>query len=120
MRGVNPGKYRHRVGIEEKVDTQDPTTGVITSTWQTVSLDSDTPLDSVPAQVLTGPGRELHAAETKLAETDARINMRWFEGLDEAMRVTWDGKVYGIISIETDETARREYRLRCKGLTDGA
>lgn len=121
MRGVNPGKYRHRVGIQEPVDAQDATTGVITRTWATVSLDSDTPLDSVPASVMTGPGRELHAAGTKLAETSARISLRWFAGLTEAMRIVWDGRVFDILSIETDETARREYRLRVKdGLTDGS
>jgi SPP1 family predicted phage head-tail adaptor len=117
---VNPGKYRHRVEIQEKVEAQNPVTGVITATWQTVSLDSDTPMDSVPAQVMTGQGREMHAAGTKLAETDARINFRWFPGLDEAMRVIWDGKTYGILSISTDLTGRREYRLHCKGLTDGS
>ena len=120
MRGVNPGKYRHRVHIQEKVETQDSETGAISHTWETVYLDSDTPLDSVPAEVLTGPGRELAAADTKLAETTARIQMRWFAGLDAAMRILWDGRVYDILSIETDETARREYRLRVKdGLTDG-
>ncbi|HKK31096.1 MAG TPA: phage head closure protein [Alphaproteobacteria bacterium] len=121
MRGVNPGKYRHRIQIQEAVDAQDPTTGVITRTWATVSLDSDTPLDSVPARALTGQGRETHAAGTKLAETEARFEFRWFAGLTEAMRIVWDGRVYDILSIDTDETARREYRVRCKGgLTDGS
>lgn len=73
-----------------------------------------TTLDSVPAEVMTGPGREMHAAGTKLAETAARINMRWFPGLSPAMRILWDGHTFDILSIETDLTARREYRLRCK------
>lgn len=119
--GVNPGKYRHRVEIQEATDDQDEETGTITRTWSTVYLDTDLPLDAVPAEVLTGPGRELHAAGTKLAETTARINLRWFPGLREDMRILWDGKVYDILSIETDSTARREYRLRCKdGLSDGS
>ena len=122
--GTNPGKYRHRIHIQEPVDALDGDSeedGSITRTWSTVYLDSDTPLHAVPAEVLTGPGRELQAAATKLAETTARINFRWFPGLDETMRILWDGKVYDILSIETDSTARREYRLRCKdGLSDGS
>lgn len=118
---IRSGKYRHRIHIQEPIDSQNQTTGAITRTWNTFSLDSDTPLDSVRAEVLTGPGRELHAAGTKLAETAARINFRWFPGLREDMRILWDDKVYDILSIDRDATGRREYRLRCKdGLSDGS
>lgn len=106
--------YRHRIHIQEPVDTQDATTGIITRTWETVTVGS-TELDAVPAEVLTGPGRELHAAGTKLAETTLRVAFRWFPDLSEEMRVIWDSKAYDIISIETDATARHEYRLRLKG-----
>lgn len=113
-------RYRHRIEFQRKVETQNPQTGAISYTWQTVWLDSDTPLNAVPAEVLTGPGRELYAADAKQAETTARINLRWFPGLLPTWRVLWDGKVYDITSIETDATARREYRLRCKdGVNDG-
>jgi head-tail adaptor len=114
-------RYRHRIHVQEPVDTQDPNTGIITRTWSTVYLDSDTPLDSVPARALTGIGRETHAAGTKLAETTCRFEFRWFPGLDESMRILWDSGIYDILSIDRDETGRREYRLRCKGgLTDGS
>lgn len=114
-------RYRHRIAIEQKVETQDPVTGDIEWSWVTVFLDSDTPLDSVAAEVLTGPGREFNAADAKQSETTARIQCRWFPGLLPTMRILWDGKVYDITSIEMDATARREYRLRCKdGLTDGS
>lgn len=119
---INSGKYRHRIHIQEPVDTQDADTGAVERTWETVYIDSNTPLDAVPAQVLTGPGREIHAAGTKLAETTARISFRWFgPNLRHDMRILWDGRVYDIVSIEMDVTARREYRLRVKdGLTDGS
>ena len=114
-------KYRHRVEIQEPVDVQDSETGAMTRTWATVYLDSDTPLDSVPAEVLTGPGREMAAAGTKLAETMARVHMRWFPGLRPDMRIIWEGQPMDIISIETDATARREYWAKVKsGITDGA
>ncbi len=114
-------RYRHRIELQEKVEEQDSETGALSHTWATAYLDSDTPLDQVPAEVLTGPGREFNAADAKQAETSARINLRWFPGLLATWRVVWEGKAYDILSIETDATARREYRLRCKeGVTDGA
>lgn len=109
-------RLRHRVAIQERVETQDQTTGEVVISWQNVWLDSDTELDSVPAEVLTGPGRELTASGSVQAETSARINLRWFPGLTQAMRILWDGKVYNIRSIETDRTGRMEYRTTC---TDG-
>ena len=113
-------RLRHRVAIQEKQQTRDDITGAVDYSWQTVRLASGQLLGAVPAEVLTGPGREVHAADTKLAETAARINLRWFPGLRHDMRILWDGRVFDILSIETDATARREYRLRCKdGLTDG-
>lgn len=113
-------RLRHRIHIQQQQQTQNTTTGEITTAWATVVLDDGTPLNAVPAEVLTGPGRELLAAGAKQAETTARINLRWFPGLLPTMRVLWDGRVYNITSLETDATGRREWRLRCSdGLTDG-
>lgn len=106
-------RYRHRIDIQAKVQTQDPTTGDISFFWSTVYLDSDTALDSVPAEVLTGPGREFNAADAQQAEVTARFQFRWFAGLLPDMRIVWDGNPYEIVSIETDATARREYRVKC-------
>lgn len=82
-------------------------------TWQDVSLPSGTPLVNVPAEVLTGAGKEFVASGTKNADTTARINLRWFPGLQQDWRVLWDGRVYDIQSLETDVTGRREWRIRC-------
>ncbi len=110
-------RLRHRIEFQELTEEQDSETGASITTWQTAYLDSDTPLDSVPAEVLTGPGREFRNSGTTQADATARINLRWFPGLLETWRILWDGRIYNIQSIETDITARREYRLRC---TDGA
>lgn len=110
----------HRIHLQERMETTDSETGARSYVWTTVYLDSDTPLSALPAEVLDGPGREVHAANTKLAEADARINFRWFPGLRADMRILWDGNIYDIVSIGKDATGRREYRLRVKsGLTDG-
>lgn len=106
-------RLTHRVDIEERVETRDESTGAISYAWTPVA-------QGVAAEVLTGPGREMAGSGTKLAEASARINLRWFPGLRPDMRVVWDGQPMDIISIETDRTARQEYRLRVKaGVTDG-
>ena len=119
-------RYRHRVEVQEQAATQDSETGDVTYTWATAEIgggssSSGVPLSAVPAEVLRGPGREFDAANAKQAETTARINMRWFPGLLPTMRIMWQGQPFDILSIETDLTDRREYRLRCReGVTDGS
>lgn len=128
MKALSP-RLRHRITFQEQVESRD-SEGVLTVTWENVWLDSDTELVDVPAEVLTGPGREFNATGQVHAETSARINLRWFPGLDPTWRILWDGEfdsdniysgeVYNIGSIEMDTTARREYRLRCTaGVNDG-
>lgn len=113
-------RMRHRIEFQRQVHTQDTVTGEVITTWETVLFSGRS---EVPAEVLTGPGRELIAADAQQAETTARINCRWFP-IDRlelyTWRILWDGRVYNITSAETDATARREWRLRCSdGLTDG-
>ena len=113
-------RLRHRVTVQELVETQDTNTGAITRGWETAILDDGTILDAVPAEVLTGPGREFVQSGATQGEIAARINMRWFPGLTQKMRILWDNQIFNIVSIETDMTARQEYRLRCKaGVSDG-
>lgn len=116
---IQAQRYRHRVQIQRLVHAQDPASLESTFTWQTLTV-SGVALAAVPAQVLTGPGKEMDAANSKQGERVIRVNMRWFAGLDQSMRIIWDGVPYDISSIEMDETARREYRLVCSaGVNSG-
>jgi len=105
-------RLRHRVAVQQKTRSQDEQTGAIVEVWQTLSLSDGTELSVVPAEVLTGQGREFEQAGVIQSEHIARINMRWFEGLRSDMRIVWQSQFWQIKSIETDMTARREYRLR--------
>ena len=106
-------RLRHRVTVQELVEVQDTTTGAVTREWQDF-------LANVPAEVLTGAGKEFVGSGATQGEITARINMRWFPGLTQKMRIIWDTNQYNIVSIETDITARQEYRLKCSsGVTDG-
>lgn len=113
-------RLRHRVAIQERTNVQNSSTGAVTVSWENVWLDDGTELDAVPAEVLTGPGREFNQSGSEQAEISARINLRWFPGLTQKMRIVWEGNVFNIQSIELDMTARREYRLKCTtGVNDG-
>lgn len=111
-------RLRHRVAFERPIESVDGN-GFKTVEWVPAEANG-VELSSVPAEVFTGAGREPIAANAKQAETTLRVNLRWFPGLLQNWRLLWDGNIYDISSIETDATARREYRLRCTGgLTSG-
>lgn len=111
--GTDAGRYRHLVTIQALVDGDpDPLSGLPTKQWGDVFA-------NVPAEVLTGPGREGAAAGAERAETDARINIRWMPGIDTQMRVIWESEPnakrpeFAIQSMELDATGMREIRLWC-------
>ena len=106
-------RLRHRVTVQELVEVQNTTTGAVTREWEDFLAD-------IPAEVLTGAGREFVQSGATQSEIAARINMRWFPGLTQKHRIVWDTNIYNILSIETDMTGRQEYRLKCKaGVSDG-
>lgn len=113
-------RLRHRVCVQELTEVQDTNTGAITYTWEPAISDDGTVLNGVPAEVLTGAGKEFVQSEAIQGQIAARINMRWFPGLTQKHRIVWDTNIFNITSIETDITARQEYRLRCSaGVSDG-
>lgn len=111
------GRLRQRVTLQELISEQDSETGEIANSWENVYT-------SVPAEVLTGPGREFRDSAATQAETTARITVRWFDVDRVAIykwRILWDGRVYNIVSAETDITGRKEWRFRCiDGVSDGS
>lgn len=112
-------RLRQRVTFQHNAPVQRDANNVAipgSGGWQTVVLADGVRLEDVPAEVLTGPGREFQGGAATQAETSARINLRWFPSSERDMatwRVVWDGRTYNITSVETDTTARREWRLRC-------
>lgn len=99
---------RNRVTVQSQVQTQDSTTGEIVVTWANF-------VSNVPAEVLTGPGREFRDSSAGQSEVTARIKMRWFPGLLPTMRIVWGSTIYNIRAIATDATARKDYRVTCTG-----
>ena len=113
MRGY---RLRHRLTIQKPVKTQNATSGGVTVEFEDLYL-------GVPAEVLTGAGKEAVISAATQNAASARINIRWFsvDPLELATyRILWDGRLFNIINAETDITGRQEWRLTCEdGLTDG-
>ena len=111
----------HAVTFQEQVSERD-SDGVLRVSWQDVWLDSETALVDVPAEVLTGPGREFLQSGQMQSDIAARIRVPWFPGgIKSSWRVLWDGQVFNIKGIpDLDPSGRREYRIKCTaGLNDG-
>ena len=112
-------RLRHRVTFESKSEPVRDENGYIvpgSGGWQTVVLDGGLRLEDVPAEVLTGPGREFQGGNATQAEASARVTLRWFPTSPRVVaswRMRWDGQIFNIQSAEVDITARREWRLRC-------
>jgi head-tail adaptor len=112
---------RHRITFQEQVTFRD-SNGDQVIDWQTVVLGTGEELEDVPAEVLTGPGREFNNSGAVQSDVAARITCRWFPGgIKSSWRILWDDFVFNVGGIpDTDLTGRREYRIRCTaGMNDG-
>lgn len=111
-------RLSHRITFQRQVEER--ADGVLSVSWESARLDDGVELVDVPAEVLTGAGREAVMSGQMQSSTVARITCRWFPGLDASWRILWDGKTFNISTFETDRTSRRELRITCTaGLNDG-
>ena len=109
------GRLRHRVAIEQRVETPDVNGDLVTS-WAPVA-------DEVPAEIVPLSARELMAAQATQSEVSARITIRWRSGLKASMRIRRldDGRVYNIAGIVEDNCSGREWITLpvSQGVNDG-
>lgn len=110
---------RHRIDVDSKTQTVDPSTGYPTTGWTSR-------LGAEPASWLPGPGREYLASEAVRAEVSGRFTIRWSAAaaaIAAGDRVTWDGRTMEVKAPPlVDSTARRWITLMVAedGTPDGA
>jgi SPP1 family predicted phage head-tail adaptor len=78
--GLDSGKLRHVVDIEERVDEQDEDAGGVTTTWQPV-------FTNVRAAIEPLSAREFIASHAEQAQVVARITIRHRPGLNATQRI---------------------------------
>lgn len=98
---IAAGRLRHRVQLQSQVHTQNPTTGEITTSWQTQA--------TVWAAVEPLSAREFIAAQSTQSEVTARITIRYLPGINAAWRVVHRGQVYNIHGVLVDKVSGLEY-----------
>lgn len=105
-------RLRHRIDIQQNTETI--IDGDRSYAWTTIHA-------AVPADFLSGPGREFLAAEAIRAETAGRFVIRYLPGVTAEMRVLWEGLAWNIKAPPIiDATARRDMTLLVgAGVNDG-
>lgn len=104
---MRAGDLRHRITLQKRGETRGPDGEVITG-WVDFAA-------SVPASVIPLSGREFVAAGEQQSEVQARVTIRWRDGVLDTMRMLFDGKVYAIKAVLPDPTARRHITLMVSG-----
>jgi SPP1 family predicted phage head-tail adaptor len=78
--GFDPGRLRHVVDIERRVETQDPVSGGLTTSWQPI-------FENVRAAIEPLSVREAIAAGADQSKVSARIVIGFRPGLEAAQRI---------------------------------
>lgn len=95
------GKLRHRVTIQQAVETQNPDTGAVTVEWVLYA--------ERWAEYIAQSVREFIAAAAVQSEVKGRFTVRTDEGITADMRVIHRGKAYGILGVMPDPDSGLEY-----------
>lgn len=108
----NAQELNQRITVQEPVHTQDPQTGEITVTWQTVA--------ALWAKAEPAVGREFEAAQALQAERPVKFTLRWRDGIEPTHRIVWRGDTYNIRGIADIKGKRRELLIHTQGgVNDG-
>jgi len=89
--GQNAGELRHRITIQKPIQTQDPNTGKLITSWSNFS--------TIWAEVTDLSTRDVIAAKAANSTIHARAKVRYScttKQVDSTMRVLFDGYFYKI------------------------
>lgn len=98
---MRAGKLRHRVALQQKMQTQDPATGELLDDWVTFA--------TVWASVEPLSAREFIAAQAGQSEITARVVLRYRDGITAEMRLVHQGQIYNIHGVLPDPVSGRHY-----------
>lgn len=95
---MNPGLFRHRIKLLKMVVTEDEIRQQIED-WQEVR--------TCWAAIKTVSGREYFAAASVQAERTYRFIIRYTPGIDETMRIDYQGRQFDIQSVLNDDERKK-------------
>lgn len=105
--GIEAGRLRHRVNVQQPTNTQNPVTGEVSKTWTT--LHSCVPCAIEPMSV-----KDFQQSRATQSDVSVRVVMRYISGLTDTMRLVatcgcHSGKVYNPQGWLEDMESGREY-----------
>ena len=111
--GLDAGRLRNRVAIQQVTNAQNTTTGEITRTWATIA--------TVWASVEPLSVREFLQSKTDQSGVAARITIRHRAGLDASMRILHGTTIYSPAGFLADKDSGTEYlTIPCtQGVNEG-
>lgn len=119
---LSAGRLRHRIQIEERIETQDSDTGDIIYVWQIVNQGEADEWSSLPAAIEPLSAREFIAAASTQAGVTAKITIRRLAGLTAKHRAVDEfGRIWNIRGVLADPVSGLEWQtLPCEeGVNDG-
>jgi len=100
---MNPGELRHRITLQKKITTTNEN-GFNVESWEDVK--------TLWAAATNLHGREYFAAAAVQAENTVKFTIRYLEGIDESMRILFQGRHYNITSIDNIKYQNRYLEIK--------
>jgi SPP1 family predicted phage head-tail adaptor len=100
---IEAGRLRHRIDIDDKVESQDET-GDPVVTWNPWAV-------SVPAAIEPLKGNEFAGANQLLGRASVLIIIRWRAGVLRTMRLRHGTTIYNIVDVMPDPDSGRNHLL---------
>lgn len=98
---INPGDFRHRITIQYRSTSVNPSTGVETVSWPTFA--------EVWAKVTPLSAREFDVADVATTKTVARVMIRYLDGVLPSMRIVHGSRTYSIEGVLPDADSGKYY-----------
>lgn len=110
---MQAGKLRHRIMLQQPVETQNEDTGSIVEGWEDVKC--------IWAEVYALSAREFVASHAVQSEVTTRITIRCRSDITNRHRFVYRGRIYNIQGVLPDPDSGIEYMtLPCsEGVNDG-
>ena len=99
---MRAGKLRHRVTIQELVETKNEDTGLSDESWRTFA-------QNIPAEIKPLSVREFIRAGAEVSKISTYITTRHIPGVKRSMRIVHGSRTYNIEGVLPDADSGIEY-----------
>lgn len=105
---IRSGEMRHQITIQVRSASQDADTGEQVNTWSTFATRR--------AAVERTTGSEIEASAQRNGRVQTVFRIRFLSGVTPAMRISFNSKVFNILSVVDQRGLCEELILTCEEL----